>query len=243
MTAPRHKVCIVASGTQGEPMSALSRVAVDNHKNLSRGDRAIRWCSARASFPGNEKAIGRMMNHMARRGADIDLRQHESAGARVGSRQCGGTEAGAEPGSAALLHSDPRRISADGEARATCAASAERRAGGDVRAGDRRNGRDRPRGARMGPKVPVGRVCIDSGSLDEVVEDIVIRDRRHLSEDGFVLPDHRDQQAHRQERESAGDRIARLRFDGRRASSCRKPGRWWRGRSRRPARKSGPIGA
>ena len=34
----------------------------------------------------------------------------------------------------------------------------------------------------------VGRVCIDSGSLDEVVEDMMIRDRRHLSEDGFVIP-------------------------------------------------------
>jgi ribonuclease J len=43
-------------------------------------------------------------------------------------------------------------------------------------------------GARKGEKVPVGRVCIDSGSLDEVVGDMVIRDRRHLSEDGFVLP-------------------------------------------------------
>ena len=36
--------------------------------------------------------------------------------------------------------------------------------------------------------MPVGRICIDSGTLDEVVEDMVIRDRRHLSEDGFVLP-------------------------------------------------------
>ena len=43
-------------------------------------------------------------------------------------------------------------------------------------------------GARRGDRVPVGRVCIDSGSLDDVVEDMVIRDRRHLSEDGFVLP-------------------------------------------------------
>jgi ribonuclease J len=43
-------------------------------------------------------------------------------------------------------------------------------------------------GARKGAPVPVGRVCIDSGTLDEVVEDLVIRDRRHLSEDGFVLP-------------------------------------------------------
>src|ERR1019366_7368532 len=43
-------------------------------------------------------------------------------------------------------------------------------------------------GARKAGKVPVGRICIDSGSIDEVVEDMVIRDRRHLSEDGFVLP-------------------------------------------------------
>ena len=42
MTAPRHKVCVVASGTQGEPMSALSRVAVDNHKNL-RWNGATLW--------------------------------------------------------------------------------------------------------------------------------------------------------------------------------------------------------
>jgi ribonuclease J len=43
-------------------------------------------------------------------------------------------------------------------------------------------------GARRGAPVTVGRVCIDSGTVDEVVEDIVIRDRRHLSEDGIVLP-------------------------------------------------------
>ena len=43
-------------------------------------------------------------------------------------------------------------------------------------------------GARKAGKVPVGRVCIDSGSVDEVVEEMVIRDRRHLSEDGIVLP-------------------------------------------------------
>jgi ribonuclease J len=43
-------------------------------------------------------------------------------------------------------------------------------------------------GARRSGRVTVGRVCIDSGSLDDIVEDMVIRDRRHLSEDGFVLP-------------------------------------------------------
>jgi ribonuclease J len=43
-------------------------------------------------------------------------------------------------------------------------------------------------GARRAGKVTVGRVCIDSGSVDDVVEEMVIRDRRHLSEDGIVLP-------------------------------------------------------
>src|SRR6185503_12025357 len=43
-------------------------------------------------------------------------------------------------------------------------------------------------GARKAGRVTVGRVCIDSGSVDEVVQEVVIRDRRHLSEDGIVLP-------------------------------------------------------
>jgi ribonuclease J len=43
-------------------------------------------------------------------------------------------------------------------------------------------------GARKAGRVAVGRVCIDSGSVDEVVEEVIIRDRRHLSEDGIVLP-------------------------------------------------------
>jgi len=43
-------------------------------------------------------------------------------------------------------------------------------------------------GARKAGRVNVGRVCIDSNSMGDVVEDLVIRDRRHLSEDGIVLP-------------------------------------------------------
>jgi ribonuclease J len=43
-------------------------------------------------------------------------------------------------------------------------------------------------GARKAGRVTVGRVCIDSGSVEDVVQEMVIRDRRHLSEDGIVLP-------------------------------------------------------
>ena len=64
------KLVVVASGTQGEPMSALSRIAVDNHKNISveRGDTVV--LSARI-IPGNEKGIYRMINHFAKRGAEV----------------------------------------------------------------------------------------------------------------------------------------------------------------------------
>ena len=43
-------------------------------------------------------------------------------------------------------------------------------------------------GARRVGEAPVGRICIDSGSNSDVVEEVIIRDRRHLSEDGFVMP-------------------------------------------------------
>ncbi len=97
-------------------MSALSRVAVDNHKNLSvePGDTVV--LSSRI-IPGNEKAIGRMMNHLARRGADIVYGSMNPPRTCVGAWQRGGIETGAEPGSAAILHPDTWRVSADGEAR------------------------------------------------------------------------------------------------------------------------------
>ena len=86
MTAPRHKVCVVVSGTQGEPMSALSRVAVDNHKNLSveKGDTVV--LSARIIPGQRESHLPHDEPHgAARRGHHVRL--HESADARIGSRQ------------------------------------------------------------------------------------------------------------------------------------------------------------
>jgi ribonuclease J len=55
MSSTPSKTCVVVSGTQGEPMSALSRVAVDSHKNLSIDPNDTVVLSARI-IPGNEKA-------------------------------------------------------------------------------------------------------------------------------------------------------------------------------------------
>src|SRR5437764_39474 len=67
---PPDQVCVLISGTQGEPMSALSRAAVENHKHarIEPGDTVV--LSSRI-IPGNEKAIYRMIDHLFRREANV----------------------------------------------------------------------------------------------------------------------------------------------------------------------------
>ena len=185
-TAP-SKVCAIVSGTQGEPMSALSRVAVDNHKHLSIETGDVVALSARI-IPGNEKAIYRMMNHIARRGADlvygpmnppIHVSGHGSAEELRLILNL------VRPKYFVPVHGEYRQMTKHAQLaqhlthynlEATFVLES-----GETLEIDKK-------GARKGEPVTVGRICIDSGTLDEVVEDMVIRDRRHLSEDGFVLP-------------------------------------------------------
>ena len=160
---------------------------MDNHKNLSveRGDTVV--LSARI-IPGNEKGIYRMINHFAKRGADVI---YGSMNPPVHVSGHGSAEELrlvlnlVRPRYFLPIHGEYRQM-----AKHAALASHLRGAGleetfmletGETLEIDRA-------GARRGEKVQVGRVCIDSGTIDEVVEDIVIRDRRHLSEDGFVLP-------------------------------------------------------
>lgn len=182
-----EKVAVVVSGTQGEPMSALSRVAVDNHKNLylERGDTVA--LSARI-IPGNEKGIFRMMNHIAKRGADIvygTMKPPIHVSGHGSEEELKLVLNLVRPRYFMPIHGEYRQLAKHAQL-----ASHLRFAGledtfvletGDTLEFDRQ-------GARRGDRITVGRVCIDSGSLDDVVEDVIIRDRRHLAEDGFVLP-------------------------------------------------------
>ena len=67
---PAQDVLCLATGSQGEPNAALSRIAIDDHRYVKLDERDRVVLSARA-IPGNEKAIGRVMNHLARRGVDV----------------------------------------------------------------------------------------------------------------------------------------------------------------------------
>ncbi len=191
-------------------MSALSRVAVDNHKHISvePGDTVV--LSSRI-IPGNEKAIFRMIDHMARRGADV---MYGSMNPPLHVSGHGSVEEMklvlnlVRPRYFMPIHGEFRQLSKHARL-----AEHLRFAGleetfvmetGDVLEIDHH-------GARKAGKVTVGRVCIDSGSVDEVVEEMVIRDRRHLSEDGIVLPIIAINRHTGTHGESAGDRQPRVR--------------------------------
>ncbi len=187
MQVAPSKMVAVVSGTQGEPMSALSRVAVDNHKHLSVEPGDVVALSARI-IPGNEKAIYRMINHMSRRGADViygTMNPPIHVSGHGSAEELRLVLNLVRPKYFVPVHGEYRQMARHaqlaqhlnhlGLKETFLLESGETlEIGGD--------------GAHKGAAVPVGRVCIDSGTLDEVVEDLVIRDRRHLAEDGFVLP-------------------------------------------------------
>ena len=184
---PPDKVCVLISGTQGEPMSALSRAAVDNHKHakIDPGDTVV--LSSRI-IPGNEKAIYRMIDHLFRREAHVIYEDGSSPPVHV-SGHASQEELKliinlVKPRYFIPIHGEYRQLKRHGElARSMHGAvgSVLMMESGDVLEFDEL-------GARKAGRVTVGRVCIDSGSMGDVVEDLVIKDRRHLSEDGIVLP-------------------------------------------------------
>jgi ribonuclease J len=188
MEMPPAKVCAVVSGTQGEPMSTLSRVAVDNHRHLTvaRGDTVV--VSARI-IPGNEKPIYRMLNHFAKRGAETI---YGSTNPPIHVSGHGSQEELRlvlnllRPRFFVPIHGEYRQMSKHASLASHLSQHGSLEASFILENGDTLE--IDKQGARKGDKVAVGRVCIDSGSLDEVVVDMVIRDRRHLAEDGFVLP-------------------------------------------------------
>jgi ribonuclease J len=182
-----EKVCVMISGTQGEPMSALSRAAVDNHKHakIEKGDTVV--LSSRI-IPGNEKAIYRMIDHLFRRQAHVIYEDGSSPPIHVSGH--GSQEELkliinlVKPKYFIPIHGEYRQLKLHAEmagAMHSSVGSVMLIESGDILELDEL-------GARKAGRVNVGRVCIDSGSRTDVVEDLIIKDRRHLSEDGIVLP-------------------------------------------------------
>ncbi len=184
---PANKLCIMISGTQGEPMSALSRAAVNNHKfaHIDAGDTVL--MSSRV-IPGNEKSIYRVIDHLERRDANVIYDDGASGLIHVSGH--GSQEELrlminlVRPKFFIPVHGDYRHLKRHVELAGSMGVVEKTilMEDGDVLELDRNS-------ATKTGKVTVGRVCIDSGgAAADVVEDLVIRDRKHLSEDGIVLP-------------------------------------------------------
>jgi ribonuclease J len=184
---PAQDVLCMATGSQGEPMAALSRIAIDDHRFLKLGPDDTVVLSARA-IPGNEKAIGRVMNHIARRGAEVVYEgiKHVHVSGHGSEEELKLMLSLVKPRYFVPVHGEYRHLSQHARIAARVFAGREPRPevmlveNGDLLLFDEHT-------ARLGEKVPVGRILID-GTLTGEVADEVLRDRRHLSEDGLVVP-------------------------------------------------------
>jgi ribonuclease J len=183
----RRRLVLLASGTQAEPMSALSRIAVDNHRLLSIAENDTVILSARI-IPGNEKSIFRMIDHLFRRRVLVYYEGGRSAPIHVSGH------ASQEEMKILLQLVRPKYfIPLHGEYRHLFRHAALAEHVGAVSGEIFLLESGQPveftadGGAYRREPVAAGRVCVDSGSLEEI-EDVVIRDRRHLSEDGVVVP-------------------------------------------------------
>ena len=183
--APEN-VMVLISGTQGEPMSALSRAAVDNHKHarIAAGDTVL--LSSRV-IPGNEKSIYRVIDHLYRRDAHVIFDDGQAGLIHVSGHASQEEQRLMinllKPKFFIPVHGDYRHLKKHAEVAQSMGVvdlAMVIEDGDVVELG--------PDDLRKTGTVTAGRVCIDSGSTADVVEDLVIRDRRHLSEDGFVIP-------------------------------------------------------
>ena len=179
------RLVIMASGSQAEPMSSLSRIAVDNHRFVSVDENDTVILSARI-IPGNEKAIFRMLDHMFRRRA---LVYYDNAG---GTIHVSGHASQEEQKLILQLVKPKYFIPVHGEYRhlfrhAALAYQLGCVSGEILILEDGNTLEFTEQGAYRRDPVAAGRVLVDSGSLEEI-EEAVIRDRKHLSEDGVVVP-------------------------------------------------------
>lgn len=177
-----RKVVVVAAGSQGEPMSSLSRIALDDHRDISIGEGDTVLISARA-IPGNERAINRVINHIYRRGAEVIFGGSEPyhVSGHAGQEELKILLNLVRPRFFVPIHGEARQLYSHARLAERTGLPRDRillAESGDVLEFDARS-------ARRAGKVRAGRVLID-GSLDEV-EEIVVRDRRHISEGGIVL--------------------------------------------------------
>lgn len=180
---PAQDVVCICTGSQGEPQAALPRIAINDHRHVHLDPGDVVVFSAR-EIPGNERAIGRVMNHVARRQAEVihEGMKHVHVSGHGSEEELKFMISLVRPRYFVPIHGEYRQLARHARvaARVSRGSTVLLAENGDVLRFD-------AEGGRVAGKVPAGRVLID-GTRSGEVGDEVLRDRRHLSGDGLVVP-------------------------------------------------------
>ena len=180
---PAQDVVCLCTGSQGEPQAALPRIAIDDHRHVRLEPDDVVVFSAR-SIPGNEKGIGRVMNHVARRGAEVvhEETKHVHVSGHGSEEELKLMLSLVRPRYFVPIHGEYRQLARHARVATRVSPGTKvvlAESGDLIRFDDE--------GGRVAGKVPAGRILIDSTRSGEVGDE-VLRDRRHLSGDGLVVP-------------------------------------------------------
>jgi ribonuclease J len=177
------RAVVFVSGSQGEPLSALSMVSLGEHRDVAAGPADTVVLSARA-IPGNERTVSRLISNLFRLGCDV---VHPGT-ARVHASGHGSRDDLAEllrrtrPRYLVPVHGEYRMLAQHARLAASFLPSDRVLVveDGDVLSLSAEE-------ARREARVAAGRVLLDRGGASEI-EDLVVRDRRHISSEGIVVP-------------------------------------------------------
>ncbi len=180
---PPGQLVLLSTGSQGEPASALTRLALGKHKDfaVAEGDAVV--FSARA-IPGNETRISHLVNHFCRRGAQVYDGTHwmVHVSGHASQEELKLMLNLTRPRFFVPIHGEYRQLYNHALIAQEAGIPRERillAETGDVIALTKDN-------ARVTGRAPVGRRLIDEGGIAEL-DELVVRDRQHLAEEGVVL--------------------------------------------------------
>ena len=180
---PKEKICIITTGSQGEAMSALFRIAFSTHKqvDIQPGDRVIISASA---IPGNENSVNNIVNELYRKNAEV-VSEH-SRPLHVSGHACQDElkiiHALVRPKFFIPVHGEQRHLKTHAKVAQEMGTPPQNIIISDV-------GRVielTANSAQLGGTVPSGRVFVDGYGVGDVGS-VVLRDRRHLAQDGMIV--------------------------------------------------------
>ena len=180
---PKNKVVIVSTGSQGENMSALYRMAFNTHKQVDivAGDRIIISASA---IPGNEKDISKIINELFRKGADVVYEKSE--GLHVSGHACREElkiiHGLVRPKFFLPLHGEQRHLQIHSKLAQAMGMNPRNIHVGEIGTVFELSGKT----CKVAGTVPSGKVFVDGSGVGDVGS-VVLRDRKHLAEDGMIV--------------------------------------------------------